>query len=93
MLALGLRGNGRLIEPGFWKRRFQIGNAVLMGKAKTHLVGVAAHRAHQRIDRGVECVPLFPWGHDPGDVAGDNHFEAPVVLFADATFSSARYSA
>ena len=34
MLALGLRGNGRLIEPGFWKRRFQIGNAVLMGKAK-----------------------------------------------------------
>ena len=60
MLALGLRGNGRLIEPGFWKRRFQIGNAVLMGKAKTHLMGVAAHRAHQRIDRGVECVPLFP---------------------------------
>jgi hypothetical protein len=42
VLALGLRGNGRLIEPGFWKRRFQIGNAVLMGKAKTHLMGVAA---------------------------------------------------
>jgi hypothetical protein len=31
-----------LIEPGFWKWRFQIGNAVLMGKAKTHLMGVAA---------------------------------------------------
>jgi len=42
VLALGLRGNGRLIEPGFWKWRFQIGNAVLMGKAKTHLMGVAA---------------------------------------------------
>ena len=38
-------------------------------------------------------VPLFPWGHEPGDVAGDNHFETLVVRFADATFSSARYSA
>jgi hypothetical protein len=40
-----------LIEPGLWKWRFQIGDAVLMGKTKTSLMGMAAHRVHQRIDR------------------------------------------
>ena len=40
-----------LIEPGLWKWRFQIGDAVLMGKTKTSLLGMAAHRVHQRIDR------------------------------------------
>jgi hypothetical protein len=40
-----------LIEPGLWKWRFQVGDAVLMGKTKTNLMGMAAHRVHQRIDR------------------------------------------
>jgi hypothetical protein len=40
-----------LIEPGLWKWRFQIGDAVLTGKTKTNLMGMAAHRVHQRIDR------------------------------------------
>jgi hypothetical protein len=40
-----------LIEPGLWKWHFQIGNDVLTGKTKTNLMGVAAHRVHQRIDR------------------------------------------
>jgi hypothetical protein len=40
-----------LIEPGLWKWRFQIGDTVSMGKTKTSLMGMAAHRVHQRIDR------------------------------------------
>lgn len=39
------------IEPGLWKWRFQIGEAVTTGKTKTRLMGMASHRAQQRIDR------------------------------------------
>ena len=40
-----------LIEPGLWQWRFQIGETVSTGKTKTNLMGMAAHRVNQRIDR------------------------------------------
>jgi hypothetical protein len=39
------------IEPGLWRWCFQIGEDVTTGKTKTHLMGLASHRAQQRIDR------------------------------------------
>jgi hypothetical protein len=40
-----------LIEPGLWKWRFQIGEISSTGKTQTNLVGMAARRVKQRIDR------------------------------------------
>jgi hypothetical protein len=40
-----------LIEPGLWRWRFQIGETISTGKTHTNLMGMAAHRVHQRIDR------------------------------------------
>jgi glycerate-2-kinase len=39
-----------LIEPGWWKWRFQIGETVSTGKTQTNLMGIAAHRVQQWID-------------------------------------------
>jgi len=39
------------VEPGLWKWRFQIGEAVTTGRAEAKLMGLAAHRVKQRIDR------------------------------------------
>jgi len=39
-----------LMEPGLWKWRFQIGETISTGTTKTSLMGLAAHRVHQRID-------------------------------------------
>jgi hypothetical protein len=39
------------VEPGLWKWQFQIGETVTSGKTQSNLVGMATHRAQQRIDR------------------------------------------
>jgi hypothetical protein len=39
------------IEPGLWRWRFQIGETVKTGKTETSLMGMAARRVQQRIDR------------------------------------------
>jgi hypothetical protein len=39
------------IEPGLWKWRFKIGEAVTAGKTQAHLLGLAARKVQQRIDR------------------------------------------
>jgi hypothetical protein len=41
----------QLVEPGWWTWRFQIGEAVSTGKTETNLMGLAAHRVHQKIDQ------------------------------------------
>jgi hypothetical protein len=38
-------------EPGLWKWQFQIGETVSTGKTQTNLLGMAAYRVQQRIDR------------------------------------------
>jgi hypothetical protein len=40
-----------LVEPGLWRWRFQIGETISTGKTHTSLMGMAAHRVHQQIDR------------------------------------------
>jgi hypothetical protein len=42
------------IEPDVWRWQFQIGEAVTTGKTKTRLKGMAARRAHERIDRALK---------------------------------------
>lgn len=39
------------VEPGVWRWCFQIGEAAMTGKTQTSLMGMAAHRVQQRIDR------------------------------------------
>jgi hypothetical protein len=48
----------QLIEPGLWQWRFQIGEAVTTGKTETNLIGLAAHRVEQRIDRELRYLAL-----------------------------------
>ena len=39
------------IEPGLWKWKFQVGKTVNTGKTRSRLIGMAAYRVQQRIDR------------------------------------------
>jgi len=39
------------VEPGLWQWQFRIGEIVTAGRTKTNLKGMAARRAHERIDR------------------------------------------
>jgi hypothetical protein len=42
------------VQPGLWKWQFQIGEDVTSGKTRSNLMGIAAHRVQQRIDRELE---------------------------------------
>jgi hypothetical protein len=39
------------VEPGLWKWQFQIGETVTTGQTHSNLMGMAARRVQQRIDR------------------------------------------
>jgi hypothetical protein len=39
------------VAPGLWKWQFQIGETVTTGKTQSNLMGMAARRVQQRIDR------------------------------------------
>ena len=39
------------VHRGLWKWQFQIGKTVTTGKTQSHLMGMAARRVQQRIDR------------------------------------------
>jgi hypothetical protein len=39
------------VEPGLWEWQFQIDETVTTGKTYSNLMGMAAHRVQQRIDR------------------------------------------
>jgi hypothetical protein len=39
------------VGPGVWKWQFQIGETVTTGKTQSNLMGIAARRVQQRIDR------------------------------------------
>jgi CheY-like chemotaxis protein len=53
MIRKGVEFTLLLSEPGLWKWQFQIGEAASTGKTKTKLMGLAAHRVQQRIDRAL----------------------------------------
>lgn len=38
------------VEPHLWKWQFQIGHTITTGTTRSHLMGIAAHRAQKRID-------------------------------------------
>ena len=39
------------VEPGLWKWHFQIGEKITTGQTHSNLMGMAARRVQQRIDR------------------------------------------
>jgi hypothetical protein len=39
------------VEPGLWKWQFQIGETIMTGQTHSNLMGMAARRVQQRIDR------------------------------------------
>jgi hypothetical protein len=53
MIRNGVEFTLQLIEPGPWRWRFQIGEAVTSGKTHTSLRGLAARRAESRIDHAL----------------------------------------
>ena len=53
------------IEPDLWRWQFRIGDTVTTGKTHTRLKGMAAPRAHKRIDR--ELGKSRELNHRPSD--------------------------
>jgi hypothetical protein len=47
----GVEFSLRQVEPDLWKWQFQIGHTVTTGQTRSRLMGMAAHRVHDRIDR------------------------------------------
>jgi hypothetical protein len=45
------------VQPGLWKWQFQIGETVKTGKTEAKLMGLAAHRVQERIDRELKKPP------------------------------------
>ena len=53
------------IEPDLWRWQFSIDDTVTTGRTRTRLKGMAAHRAHKRIDR--ELGKPRELNHRPSD--------------------------
>jgi hypothetical protein len=49
------------VEPGLWKWQFQIGETVTTGKTHSNLMGMAARRVQQRIDRELNKPRKLAW--------------------------------
>jgi hypothetical protein len=56
------------VEPGLWKWRFQIGEAVTTGRAEANLMGLAARRVQLRIDRELRKPRDLTFGLPVGSV-------------------------
>lgn len=54
----GIEFSLKMIEPGIWKYRFQIGRAVKTGRTKTTLEHLAIRSVHTRIDRELKLAGL-----------------------------------
>jgi hypothetical protein len=54
----GIEFSLKMIEPGIWKYRFQIGRAIKTGRTKTTLEHLAIRSAHTRIDRELKLAGL-----------------------------------
>jgi hypothetical protein len=52
----GIEYKLKMIEPGIWKYRFQIGRAVKVGTTKVKLEPEAIHRVQKRIDRELKVA-------------------------------------
>jgi hypothetical protein len=51
MICKGVEFSLRQVEPDLWKGQFQIGDTVTTGHTRSRLMGMAAHRVQDRIDR------------------------------------------
>ena len=93
----GIEFRLKMIEPGIWKYRFQIGRVVKTGRTKTTAELLPIRSVHTRIDRELKLhgwLPGVPLGHcgprhrdDPdypgnGNPAADD--SAPLFRAAEA---------
>jgi hypothetical protein len=56
MTYKGMEYSLKMVEPGIWKYRFQIGRAVKIGTTKTELESLAIRRTQKRIDRELKIA-------------------------------------
>ena len=54
----GIEFSLKMIEPGIWKYRFQIGRAIKTGRTKTAFEHSAIRSVHTRIDRELKLAGL-----------------------------------
>jgi hypothetical protein len=52
----GIEFSLKMIEPGIWKYRFQLGRAIKTGRTKATLERLAIRSVHTRIDRELKLV-------------------------------------
>jgi hypothetical protein len=52
----GIEFSLKMIEPGIWKYRFQLGRAIKTGRTKTTLELLAIRSVHTRIDRELKLA-------------------------------------
>jgi hypothetical protein len=59
MTYKGMEYSLKMIEPGVWKYRFQIGRGVKIGTTKTELESLAIRRTQKRIDRELKIAENY----------------------------------
>jgi hypothetical protein len=59
MTYKGMEYSLKMVEPGIWKYRFQIGRAVKIGTTKTELESLAIRRTQKRIDRELKIAENY----------------------------------
>jgi len=59
MTYKGIEFTLKMVEPGIWKYRFQIGRAIKVGTTKVELELVAIQRTQKRIDRELKIAGIY----------------------------------
>jgi hypothetical protein len=77
-------------EPGLWKWQFQIGETVTTGKTQSNLMGMAARRVQQRIDRELKKARDLASQANDQKVASANRSMSTFTGLANALDTGAR---
>jgi hypothetical protein len=77
-------------EPGLWKWQFQIGKTVTAGKTQSNLMGMAARRVQQRIDRELRKARELASRANDKKAASANRSTSTLTGLANALDTGAR---
>jgi hypothetical protein len=77
-------------EPGLWKWQFQIGKTVTTGKTQSNLMGMAARRVQQRIDRELRKARELASRANDNTAASANRSMSTLTGLANALDTGAR---
>jgi hypothetical protein len=78
------------LEPGLWKWQFQIGKTVTTGKTQSSLMGMAARRVQQRIDRELRKARELALRANDKTAASANRSMSTLTGLANALDTGAR---